>query len=129
LKFRRQCRIGNYVADFYCVEAALAIEVDGGIHSQPSQLRKDAAKESFFKKRGIHVLRVPNGMVLEHPEEFVKKVHDTLTHRLAVPPLPAGRGLMQVGAAVLAIADGSRPQGPRRRKPSPGGEGGPQGGG
>jgi uroporphyrinogen-III synthase len=92
LKFRRQCRIGNYVADFYCVEAALAIEVDGGVHSQPSQLRKDAGKELFFKKRGIHVLRVPNGMVLEHPEEFVKKVHDTLTHRLAVPPLPEGEG-------------------------------------
>ena len=83
IKFRRQCPIGNYVADFYCVEASLAIELDGSIHSQPSQLRKDVTKDAFFKSRGIHMLRVPNGMVLDHPEEFLKKIRDALTRCLA----------------------------------------------
>ena len=55
----------------------------GRIHSQPSQLRKDAAKDSFFKSRGIHVLRVPNGTVLDHPEEFLKKIRDALIRCLA----------------------------------------------
>jgi very-short-patch-repair endonuclease len=92
MKFRRQCPIGRYVVDFYCFKAALAIELDGSVHSQPSQIRKDAAKDLFLKKRGIKVLRVPNGMVLIDPEAFLKKVRDALTHRCAVPPLPAGEG-------------------------------------
>ena len=92
MKFRRQCPIGKYVADFYCCDAALAIELDGSIHSQPIQARKDSAKDLFLKKRGIYVLRVPNGLVLSYPEGFLKKVREALTHRLAVPPLPAGEG-------------------------------------
>ncbi len=35
LKFRRQYGIGRYVVDFYCVEARLAIEVDGESHFDP----------------------------------------------------------------------------------------------
>jgi uroporphyrinogen-III synthase len=35
-KFHRQCRIENWVVDFYCFEHRLAIELDGGVHSQPS---------------------------------------------------------------------------------------------
>ena len=34
-KFRRQCRLENWVIDFYCFEHRLAIELDGGVHSQP----------------------------------------------------------------------------------------------
>jgi very-short-patch-repair endonuclease len=91
-KFRRQCPIGKYIVDFCFCNTALAIELDGSIHSQPSQARKDSAKDLFLKKRGIYVLRVPNGLVLSHPEEFLKKVREALTPRLAVPPLPAGVG-------------------------------------
>ena len=92
MKFRRQCPIGKYVVDFYCFEAALAIELDGSVHSQQSQMRKDAAKDLFLKKRGVQVLRVPNGMVLVDPELFLKKVREALTHRCAVPPLLLGEG-------------------------------------
>jgi very-short-patch-repair endonuclease len=83
MKFRRQCPMGKYVADFYCVEAALAIEVDGGVHSQPGQLKKDAGKESFLRKQGVFVLRVPNAMVLDHSEEFLEKVRETIAECLA----------------------------------------------
>jgi very-short-patch-repair endonuclease len=31
-KFRRQYAIGRYIADFYCSEARLIIEIDGPIH-------------------------------------------------------------------------------------------------
>jgi very-short-patch-repair endonuclease len=82
-KFRRQCPMGKYVADFYCAEAALAIELDGSIHSQPSQLRKDAAKDRFLRKQGVYVLRVPNGLVLRYPEGFVQKIREALTRCLA----------------------------------------------
>jgi very-short-patch-repair endonuclease len=44
-KFRRQCRIDNWAVDFYYFEHRLAVELDGSVHSQPSQMRRDAAKE------------------------------------------------------------------------------------
>jgi len=73
-KFRRQCRIENWVVDFYCFERRLAIELDGSVHSQPSQMRKDAAKDDSLRTLGIGLLRIPNGLVLEDPMEFVRKV-------------------------------------------------------
>tara|TARA_R110002051_G_scaffold273829_1_gene334523 strand:- start:359 stop:559 length:201 start_codon:yes stop_codon:yes gene_type:complete len=32
LKFRRQARIGPWIADFCCYELKLVIELDGGVH-------------------------------------------------------------------------------------------------
>jgi very-short-patch-repair endonuclease len=43
-KFRRQCRIEDWVVDFFCFEHRPAIELDAGIHSQPGRMREDAAK-------------------------------------------------------------------------------------
>ncbi len=77
-KFRRQCRIENWVVDFYCFEHRLAIELDGGVHSQPSQMRKDAVKDDYLRSLSIGLLRVPNGLVLEDPEEFVRKVREAI---------------------------------------------------
>jgi very-short-patch-repair endonuclease len=76
LKFHRQYPIENCVVDFYCCELRLAVELDGGIHSQPNQMKKDAAKDSFLGKVGVRVLRLPNGLVTEDPEGFVRKVRD-----------------------------------------------------
>jgi very-short-patch-repair endonuclease len=74
VKFRRQCRIDKWVVDFYCFEHRLALELDGGVHSQTSQMRKDAAKEDYLRTIGVRLLRIPNGLVLQDPEEFVRKV-------------------------------------------------------
>src|SRR5690242_3477921 len=65
LKFRRQYPIENCIVDFYCCELRLAVELDGGVHSQPSQMKKDAAKDAFLRKLGVRVLRLPNGQVTE----------------------------------------------------------------
>ena len=77
-KFRRQCRIQNWVVDFYCFEHRLAIELDGGVHSQPSQMRRDATKEDYLTTIGVRLLRVPNGLVLEDPEGFVRRVREQI---------------------------------------------------
>ena len=78
-KFRRQFRIENGVLDFYRFEHRLAIELDGGVHSQIDQMRRDAQKEDRLRTLGIRLLRIPNAMVLEHPDEFVRKVVDAIT--------------------------------------------------
>jgi very-short-patch-repair endonuclease len=81
LKFRRQQAIDNYVVDVYCFEHRLAVELDGGIHSQPGQIRKDREKDAYLENLGIRVLRVPNGLVLEDPEGFVRKVGEAARTR------------------------------------------------
>jgi len=80
-KFRRQCRIENWVVDFYCFEHRLALELDGGVHSQLSQMQRDAAKEDYLRKLGISTLRIPNGLVLEDPEGFAGKVREAIKAR------------------------------------------------
>ncbi len=77
-KFRRQFRIENRVLDFYCFEHRLAIELDGGIHSQIDRMRKDAAKEDYLRTLGIRLLRIPNAMVLEHADELVRVVVEAM---------------------------------------------------
>jgi len=77
-KFRRQFRIESGVLDFYCFEHRLAIELDGGVHAQINQMRKDAAKEDYLRTLGIRLLRIPNAMVLEHPDEFVREVLESI---------------------------------------------------
>jgi very-short-patch-repair endonuclease len=75
-RFRRQHPIGNGVVDFFCREHRLAIELDGGVHSQPSQMRKDALREDYFRGLGIRLVRLPNGLVLKDPEGFLRKVRE-----------------------------------------------------
>ena len=43
-KFRRQHPLAIYIADFYCHELKLVIEVDGGYHQTKEQLILDIIK-------------------------------------------------------------------------------------
>jgi len=42
-------------------------------------MRKDAVKEDNLRTVGIRLLRIPNAMVLDHPDEFVRKVGEALS--------------------------------------------------
>jgi very-short-patch-repair endonuclease len=59
-KFRRQHPIGPYYLDFYCPEAKVAVEVDGGQHGYPDQKRGDEARDAFLAGLGIVVKRFWN---------------------------------------------------------------------
>jgi type I restriction enzyme M protein len=80
------------VADFYCFERRLAIELDGGVHSQPSQMRRDAAREDFLRTLGISLLRIPNGLVTNDPEEFVRRVREAIACDQKLTPHPSRSG-------------------------------------
>ncbi|WP_245512926.1 endonuclease domain-containing protein [Enterovirga rhinocerotis] len=64
LKFRRQCPIGRYVADFVCFEARLIVELDGAPHDQPEQRAHDEARDRWFRDEGFRVLRFSNDLLL-----------------------------------------------------------------
>lgn len=53
VKFRRQHPIGPYVADFYCAELGLVVELDGQQH-RPG---RDATRDAAMLVLGLRVLR------------------------------------------------------------------------
>jgi very-short-patch-repair endonuclease len=59
-KFRRQHQMGRFVLDFYCPNARLAVEVDGGHHYEEAQAAYDAERTEVLKALGIRVLRFSN---------------------------------------------------------------------
>jgi len=78
LKFRRQYPIGSWVVDLFCFRFRLAVELDGSIHAQPTQAKKDRTKDAELRRLGVRVLRLPNGIVFEDPDTFLKKVLEAL---------------------------------------------------
>jgi very-short-patch-repair endonuclease len=75
-KFRRQYPVGRYIVDFCCPQRRLVVELDGSVHAQPSQTKRDARRDTELKRMGYTVTRLPNGIVVEAPELFVEKVLD-----------------------------------------------------
>jgi len=86
LKFRRQHQIGEYVADFYCDEHKLVIELDGGVHANEKQTKEDNARDAYMKSISLKVLRFPNSDVLNNPESVLEQIASSL-------PSPSGRGV------------------------------------
>ncbi len=54
--FTKQKPIGNYIADFYCPEKNLVIEIDGWSHD--NKVEYDARRDEYMKSLGIYVLRI-----------------------------------------------------------------------
>ncbi|WAG79873.1 DUF559 domain-containing protein [Metapseudomonas furukawaii] len=72
LKFRRQHPVGPYVLDFYCMEKALAVEVDGGQHYLA--LGRDSVRDAWLMKRGIRVLRVSAREALAETNAVLERI-------------------------------------------------------
>ena len=62
-KFRRQYPVFDFIADFYCHELKLIIEVDGGIHTLPEQAKSDEYRDNLLKNNGYYVIRLTNDEV------------------------------------------------------------------
>ena len=60
LKWRRQQVIDGFVADFYCAELNVVLEIDGSIHDNEEVKEYDAYRTSVFESRGIKVYRLKN---------------------------------------------------------------------
>ena len=68
-RFRRQVPIGNYIADFACVDAKVVIEVDGGQHLAHREY--DARRDAELVARGYQVLRFWDNDVLLNTESVL----------------------------------------------------------
>jgi very-short-patch-repair endonuclease len=57
-KFRRQHPSGPYIADFYCHDARLIVEVDSEAHDRGDRQTRDASRDAWFGERGLTTLRI-----------------------------------------------------------------------
>jgi len=64
LKFRRQQIVCGFVVDFFCADARLIVELDGGIHEEPEQHEHDARRTAALSAAGFTIIRIPNDDVV-----------------------------------------------------------------
>ena len=64
VRFRRQVTCGNYILDFYCAAAKLAIELDGSQHYEPAGQMYDARRSAYLEQQCIQVPRFSNSDVM-----------------------------------------------------------------
>ena len=81
VKFRRQFPFGPYILDFYCMDLRLVVEVDGGQHFEPENIKLDAERTAVLERSGLRVLRFTNREVLMEPEAVVKCIREAIEER------------------------------------------------
>ena len=86
-KFRRQHPLGDFYLDFFCEEAELNIELDGGQHGFPDQRKHDLEREKYLVSRGIKTLRFWNSHLRRNPQSIRDTIFEALQKR-APHPLP-----------------------------------------
>jgi len=60
VKFRRQHPIGPYIADFYCAEIRIVIEIDSNTaHGTEAAEKHDKRRDEYIRNLGLQVLRIP----------------------------------------------------------------------
>ena len=100
-KFRRQHPIEGYIADFYCHEHKLVVELDGGQHFADEGKKKDTHRTARLSELGVQVLRFDNGQVFTETEAVLQMIYEKVTpSRQSSPsgelpsprPSPSGRG-------------------------------------
>ena len=59
-RFHRQYVIGNYIADFYCHEDKIVVELDGSQHFDSGIQEYDSKRTEYLRSQGLTVLRFSN---------------------------------------------------------------------
>ena len=105
-KFRRQHQFGDYVTDFCCRAARLAIECDGAVHERNEQWHHDQNRDAYMIAQGVRVLRIANERILNDTVSVLEQIAQylpapnvktrneglALTSSPSPQPSPRGRG-------------------------------------
>ena len=66
IRFSRQKVLGQYIADFYCAQAKLVVELDGSQHYMDQGMDNDAKRTAFLEGYDITMVRISNREVSEN---------------------------------------------------------------
>ena len=83
IRFRRQYVVGNYIADFYCHQAKLAVELDGSQHYDPAEMEKDRKRTQYLESQGVRVLRFTNLDIQRQFRSVCEAIDMTVRERTA----------------------------------------------
>ncbi|WP_198083195.1 endonuclease domain-containing protein [Variovorax sp. E3] len=87
VKFRRQHPIGNYIADFACLDPKLIVELDGSQHQ--SQEGYDARRDAFLRTQEFDVLRFASNDPFVNFEGVLQAILNRLDELKAACPHPS----------------------------------------
>jgi very-short-patch-repair endonuclease len=85
-KFRRQFPIYRFTVDFFCADAHLIIELDGGQHAIRSVA--DAQRTKILEAMGYLVLRYWNNDVMQNIDGVLGDIYAALERHRPEPPHP-----------------------------------------
>ena len=75
LKWRRQQVIDGFIADFYCAELNVVLEIDGSVHEKEEVKEYDEYRTSVFESKGIRTYRLRNeDCDKQHLSELIEKI-------------------------------------------------------
>ncbi len=72
--FYRQKIVGDYIVDFYCSTAELAVEIDGGQHYTVKGSVKDTRRDRYLRTQGLTVLRFSDREVFENLNGILERI-------------------------------------------------------
>ena len=88
-RFRRQHPIGDFIADFVCLERSLVVEVDGGQHQTNGAY--DTRRSEQMGKSGFRVVRFWNNQVFQELDAVKETILKELGGPHPNPPPTQGR--------------------------------------
>ena len=83
IKIYKQRIIEDFVADFYCHQARLVIELDGSQHYTTDGKSYDAKRTEVFERYGLRVMRFSNRDVDEKFEGVCSMIDKTILERIS----------------------------------------------
>jgi very-short-patch-repair endonuclease len=81
VRFLRQKAFGRYIADFYCAQARLIIELDGSVHDTMQAQEYDSERTRELEARGLKVIRFQNEAVLKNTTQVLETVRTYIQAR------------------------------------------------
>lgn len=73
-KFRRQHPVSLYIADFYCHQLKLIIEVDGEYHNTLEQIKKDDERTQVLRDNGMKIIRFTNYEIENNVDKVITEI-------------------------------------------------------
>lgn len=74
VRFKRQHPIWIYIADFYCHELRLVIEINGSIHDLKEVIENDKLRQEDIISFGIRVIRLTNQEVRTDLNSVIERI-------------------------------------------------------
>jgi very-short-patch-repair endonuclease len=78
VEFHRQIPLDEYIADFYCHELMLAIEIDGRTHHHDEVWKKDQQRQQRLEELGVRFIRFDDRDVKMQIEDVLMALQEKI---------------------------------------------------